>query len=41
VRCPMHGWRFDLRTGESERPARARTYPARCRDGLVYVRVGS
>ena len=29
VRCPMHGWRYDLATGESERPARATVYPVR------------
>jgi nitrite reductase (NADH) small subunit len=29
VRCPMHGWRYELATGESERPARATVYPVR------------
>ena len=29
VRCPMHGWRYDLATGESDRPARATVYPVR------------
>jgi nitrite reductase (NADH) small subunit len=29
VRCPMHGWRYDLGTGESDRPARATVYPVR------------
>ena len=29
VRCPMHGWCYDLATGESDRPARATVYPVR------------
>jgi nitrite reductase (NADH) small subunit len=29
VRCPMHGWRYDLATGASDRPARATVYPVR------------
>ena len=29
VRCPMHGWCYDLASGESERPARATVYPVR------------
>ena len=29
IRCPMHGWRYDLSTGESDRPARATVYPVR------------
>jgi len=29
IRCPMHGWRYDLATGESDRPARATVYPVR------------
>jgi len=29
VRCPMHGWRYDLATGVSDRPARATVYPVR------------
>jgi nitrite reductase [NAD(P)H] small subunit len=29
IRCPMHGWRYDLTTGESDRPAKATVYPVR------------
>jgi nitrite reductase (NADH) small subunit len=29
IRCPMHGWRYDLATGESDRPAKATVYPVR------------
>jgi nitrite reductase (NADH) small subunit len=29
IRCPMHGWRYDLRTGESDRPARATVFQVR------------
>jgi nitrite reductase (NADH) small subunit len=29
IRCPMHGWRYDLVTGESDRPAKATVYPVR------------
>ena len=29
IRCPMHGWRYDLTTGASDRPARATVYPVR------------
>ena len=39
VRCPMHGWRYDLATGESDRPARATTYPVRVEGDLVSVLV--
>jgi NAD(P)H-dependent nitrite reductase small subunit len=39
VKCPMHGWRFDLRDGSSERPARAQVYPVKGEDGLVYLRL--
>jgi nitrite reductase (NADH) small subunit len=37
VRCPMHGWRFDLVTGASDRPARATVYPARVEGDEVQV----
>ena len=26
IKCPMHGWRYDLATGRSERPATATVY---------------
>jgi nitrite reductase (NADH) small subunit len=29
IRCPMHGWCYDLTTGESDRPARATVFPVR------------
>ena len=43
LRCPWHGWQYDLCTGRAlHDPARARvrTYPARVADGHVYVDVG-
>ncbi|MGH7963487.1 MAG: Rieske (2Fe-2S) protein [Candidatus Binatia bacterium] len=37
VKCPMHGWRFDLRDGSSERPARATVYPVKAEHGFLYL----
>ena len=37
IKCPMHGWRFDLRTGESQRPAQATTYRTKIEDETVYL----
>jgi nitrite reductase (NADH) small subunit len=37
VRCPMHGWRYDLATGESDRPARATVYPVRVEGDEISV----
>lgn len=37
VKCPMHGWRFDLRDGSSERPARATTYATKVENGFIYL----
>lgn len=37
VKCPMHGWRFDLRDGSSERPAQAIVYPVKIEDGCIYL----
>ena len=37
IKCPMHGWRFDLRDGSSERPARATVYQVKVENGLLYV----
>lgn len=37
IKCPMHGWRFDLRTGQSRRPAQATTYRTKIEDGTVYL----
>jgi nitrite reductase (NADH) small subunit len=40
VTCPLHGWRFDLRTGERQGgPERLATYAVRERDGLLELRV--
>ncbi|MEF8841976.1 MAG: Rieske (2Fe-2S) protein [Haloarculaceae archaeon] len=40
VRCPWHGWRFDVRTGESLQSDRwtAPTYEVEVEDGDVYIR---
>ncbi len=37
IKCPMHGWRFDLRDGSSERPAQATTYPTKIENGYIYL----
>jgi len=37
IKCPMHGWRFDLRDGNSERPARATVYAVKVENGLLYL----
>ena len=39
VRCPVHDWKFDLRTGAcTDTPrAKVRRYPAEVRDGVVWV----
>ena len=37
IRCPMHGWRFDLRNGSSERPAQATVYPVKVEDNTLYL----
>jgi len=39
IRCPMHGWRYDLTTGASERPARATVYPVRVEDDRISILV--
>jgi len=39
IRCPMHGWRFDLHTGESQQPARARTYAVRSAGGMLHLAI--
>jgi nitrite reductase (NADH) small subunit len=42
LRCPWHGWEFDLETGESlfdpER-WRVRVYPVRVEDGEILVEI--
>ena len=37
IKCPMHGWRFDLRDGSSERPAQATVYPVKLENNLLYL----
>ncbi|MFQ5426104.1 MAG: Rieske (2Fe-2S) protein [Gaiellales bacterium] len=41
LRCPWHGWEFDLDTGEklfdAAVPARVKTYQVRAEDGRVIV----
>ena len=38
VRCPMHGWKFDLATGDSHgRPANATVYALTQQDGELYI----
>ena len=37
IKCPMHGWRFDLRDGSSERPAQATTYATKVDAGHIYL----
>jgi nitrite reductase/ring-hydroxylating ferredoxin subunit len=41
VTCPLHWWRYDLRTGQllSDPSVRLRRYPAEVRDGIVFVTV--
>ena len=37
IKCPMHGWRFDLRTGQSQRPAQATAYRTKTEGGILYL----
>ncbi len=39
IKCPMHGWRFELRDGTSPRPARATVYPVKAENGSLYLRL--
>lgn len=44
LKCPWHGWEFDLPTGEclfgvSDR--RVKVYPVEVRDGQVYLEIGA
>lgn len=38
VRCPMHGWDFDVKSGESPtfEGVCVRTYPVRVKKGAIY-----
>ena len=37
IKCPMHGWRFDLRDGSSERPAQATVYQVKIENNRLYL----
>jgi nitrite reductase/ring-hydroxylating ferredoxin subunit len=39
IKCPLHGWRFDLHDGSSPRPARATIYAVKVENGLPYLRL--
>lgn len=41
VTCPLHGWRFDVRTGRSPhlRGEQLRTFPVQVLDGAIEVAV--
>lgn len=41
VTCPLHWWRYDLRTGElvGQPSVRLQRYPTEVRDGIVFVTV--
>lgn len=39
IKCPLHGWRFDLRDGSSQRPACATTYPVKIEEGFLYLSI--
>lgn len=44
VECPLHGARFDVRSGAAKcLPATApiATYPVKCEEGVLYVDVGA
>lgn len=37
IKCPMHGWRYDLATGQSERPAKATVYPVSTEGDGIFI----
>ena len=42
IECPLHGWRFDVRTGACVEPVGSsplRTFPIRIDDGVVAVEI--
>jgi len=40
VRCPMHGWKFDLATGDSYgRPSNATVYAVTQQDESLYIEI--
>lgn len=42
VRCPWHGWEFDIKTGKSlfDGKVRTRSYPVRIDEGRIGVVIG-
>jgi nitrite reductase/ring-hydroxylating ferredoxin subunit len=42
IHCPMHGWRFELETGECQRHphAKATVYPVRVEGNALFVDLG-
>lgn len=42
VRCPWHGWEFDIKTGKSlfDEKVRARSYPVQVKDGRIGIVIG-
>lgn len=43
LRCPWHGWEYDIRTGEAlfDRSVHVVTYPVSIEDGQIFVTVPS
>ena len=41
IKCPMHGWRYDLRTGASDRPATATVYPVITDGDAIFIDIGA
>ena len=42
LNCPLHGWAFDVRTGEAafvSQPGRIKVYPVEVGEGAVWVEV--
>ncbi|HHZ83231.1 MAG TPA: Rieske (2Fe-2S) protein [Nitrospirales bacterium] len=40
LRCPIHGWAFDIRTGDSNgRPHDLEIFPLRCENGRLVAEV--
>lgn len=42
LRCPWHGWEFDLKTGKSlfSEKVRTRTYPVEVNQGIIHIVIG-